>query len=65
MQITYTQFETIEMHENVRYLDVWSKFCDASRCIFKNSNGLLFFDAGHLSAYGARYAVEGIALLPN
>jgi hypothetical protein len=55
----------LESHQRIRYLDLWSKFCDSSHCIFKNTSGLFFSDGGHLSAYGARYAVEGMTLLSN
>jgi peptidoglycan/LPS O-acetylase OafA/YrhL len=55
----------LESHQRIRYLDLWSKFCDSSHCTFKNTSGLFFSDGGHLSAYGARYAVEGMTLLSN
>ena len=46
----------------IDYLDLWSRFCDSNQCNFKDSGGMFFFDQGHLSAYGARYAVEGVDL---
>jgi hypothetical protein len=55
----------LESHQPVRYLDLWTRFCGASYCIFKNTSGLFFFDPGHLSAYGARYALRGMTLSSN
>ncbi len=46
--------------ENIRYLDLFGRFCDDNICVFKISNTLMFVDSSHLSVYGSKYALEGI-----
>jgi hypothetical protein len=49
-----------ELHGDIRYLDLFGRFCSEDGCVFEISNALLFFDNNHLSAMGSRYALEGI-----
>jgi hypothetical protein len=46
-----------------RYLDIFGRFCDLARCIFERENELFFFDKGHVSTLGARYALQGFRVL--
>jgi peptidoglycan/LPS O-acetylase OafA/YrhL len=48
-----------------RYLDLFGRFCNLSRCIFEHENELLFIDTNHLSALGARYALKGFRILSD
>jgi hypothetical protein len=51
----------LETHGNVRYFDLWDKFCDSKGCQFKTADGsLLFFDTNHISINGSRLAASAI-----
>jgi hypothetical protein len=51
----------LETHDNVRFFDIWDKFCDSNRCEFNAaSSSLLFFDTNHLSINGSRLVASAI-----
>jgi hypothetical protein len=49
--------------DDIRYLNLFGRFCDADRCTFRRGNQLLFLDKSHLSSIGAEFAVEGFNIL--
>jgi peptidoglycan/LPS O-acetylase OafA/YrhL len=48
---------------DVRYVDLFSRFCDIAQCIFQRGNDVLFLDKGHLSSIGADFALDGFNIL--
>lgn len=48
---------------HVRYIDLFSRFCDAKECKFKDGSEPLYIDRDHLSALGARHALADFSLL--
>jgi hypothetical protein len=49
--------------DEIRYLNLFGRFCDADRCTFRRANQLLFLDTNHLSSIGAEFAVDGFNIL--
>jgi peptidoglycan/LPS O-acetylase OafA/YrhL len=49
--------------EDIRYLNLFGRFCDAERCMFQRGNQLLFLDKSHLSSIGAEFALDGFNIL--
>jgi hypothetical protein len=45
--------------DDIRYLNLFGRFCDADRCTFQRGNQLLFLEKSHLSSTGAEFAVDG------
>jgi hypothetical protein len=50
--------------DDIRYLNLFGRFCDADHCTFQRGNQLLFLDRSHLSSIGADFAVDGFNILP-
>jgi hypothetical protein len=46
---------------DVRYLNLFGRFCDVAHCMFQRGDHLLFLDKSHR---GAEFAVEGFNILP-
>ena len=55
-------FRALGREESVTYVDLFPRFCPDERCFFERDGTLMYIDTGHLSAEGARFALQDLRL---
>jgi hypothetical protein len=55
--------KAVPAQDGAELVDLKPSFClDSSHCAYRDGDRLLYFDSGHLTAYGARYALQNFRL---
>jgi len=55
--------QAVPAQDGAELVDLKPSFClDSSHCAYRDGDRLLYFDSGHLTAYGARFALRNFRL---
>lgn len=59
-KMTVDKFMSINAERDITFIDPRTRLCDDKSCIIRDGNHSLYYDPGHMSAYGARYLIPVI-----